>query len=367
MKKLLCAFLALTLFALPILALSAGAESSEDSIEGNFRYSIYDGIAYLSGYVGTDERVVIPATLGGAPVTVISHFGPNENVTAVILPDTVKQIAPHAFVNCTALSEVLLPEGLLSIETAAFGGCESLKSIHIPSTVSQIGYSVFGLTGLTEITVDEDNPYLYAAGNCLIERGTEKLLQGCSTSVIPEGVKTIGNSAFSGAGLTEIVIPDSVKTIEENAFWGETELTGVTLGSGVKTIGSEAFSVCRSLTSIRIPASVTTVGEKAFDFCVELKDVYCDLPFRLGGWNENWLGNCNAAVHWNEDAAMRGDLNANGSIDSADYLMLKRYCLHTFQLTEGQKTVADINGDKKINGIDYLLVKRHTLKTFVIS
>lgn len=367
MKKLLCAFLALALLALPAMALSANASTAAENPESDFLYDIIKGEAYVEGYVGTGERVVIPDTLGGAPVKVIYNFGIQRHVTSVVLPDTVREIVQYSFANCSSLAEINLPEGLLSIGVSAFAGCDSLRSVRIPSTTSNIEVAAFSLMGMTELTVAEGNPYFYSEGNCIIERSTQKVVQGCSTSVIPEGVKIIGSCAFSGVGLTEIVIPDSVRTIEDSAFWAEMTLTKITLGSGLQTIGREAFLGCHELSEIRIPASVKTVEEKVFDFCVGMSDIYCDLPFRVGGWDANWLGDCTARIHWNTEAARTGDLDANGSVDSFDYMLLKRHCLGTFKLTEGQETVADVNGDNKINALDYALVKRHVLGTFKIG
>ena len=368
MKKVLCAILALALLAVPAMALSATAATAEAANpESDFLYDILKGEAYVEAYVGTAGRVVIPDTLGGAPVKVIYNFGAPKHVTSVVLPDTVREIGQYAFTNCSSLAEINLPEGLRSIGISAFSGCEALRSVRIPSTTSEIGFSAFGIWELTELTVAEGNPYLYSEGNCIIERSTKTLVHGCSTSVIPDGVKTIRCCAFSGVGLKEAVIPDSVRTIEESAFWAAMELEKVTLGSGVQTIGEEAFFGCHELSEIHIPASVQTVGKKAFDFCIKMTDIYCDAPFRTGGWDANWLGDCTARVHWNEDAAVMGDLNASGAIDSLDYMLLKRHCLNTFKLTEGQETVADVNGDNIINAADYMLVKRHVLGTFKIG
>ena len=326
LQKLLCALLTLALTVAPAMMLSATAATANP--ESDFEYFINGDIAYLTNYVGTAERVVVPATLGGKPVERIHSFGANKNVVSVTLPDTVRVIGQYAFVNCSSLSEVHLPEGLLTIEVSAFGG-QTLRSIHIPSTTSYIDNGVFALCGLEEITVADGNPYYYVKGNCLIERKSEAVVQGCKTSVIPDGVKTIRYGAFCGTDVTEIVIPDSVRTIEDYAFYSNRTLTSVTLGSGVQTIGNDAFCAT-GLTEIHIPANVVTMGEDVFFACTELTDITCDLPFRTGSWNENWLRYCSATVHWNVDAAIMGDLNANGAIDSFDYLLLKRHCLNTF-------------------------------------
>lgn len=62
-----------------------------------------------------------------------------------------------------------------------------------------------------------------------------------------------------------------------------------------------------------------------------------------------------------------GDLDGSGRIDATDYLLLKRYCIGTFVLTEEQMAAADINRDGKIDAVDYMLVKRAVLGTFVIG
>lgn len=61
-----------------------------------------------------------------------------------------------------------------------------------------------------------------------------------------------------------------------------------------------------------------------------------------------------------------GDPSGDGKIDSTDYLMVKRFYLGLFKLTDEQKAFADINKDGKVNAVDYLMIKRHVLGTFKI-
>ena len=67
--------------------------------------------------------------------------------------------------------------------------------------------------GITpDIVVDEGNTVYDSRNNCnaIIEKTTNKLVQGFATTKIPDGVKTIAAAAFrSLATLTEIEIPAS--------------------------------------------------------------------------------------------------------------------------------------------------------------
>jgi hypothetical protein len=53
-----------------------------------------------------------------------------------------------------------------------------------------------------------------------------------------------------------------------------------------------------------------------------------------------------------------GDVNGDGKVNTADYVVLKRHIMNTYELNEDQLTRANINGDAKINTADYVLLKR---------
>ena len=61
--------------------------------------------------------------------------------------------------------------------------------------------------------------------------------------------------------ITEAVIPDGVTSIGDWAFSGRTSLTSINIHNSVTPIGAYAFSGCKSLTSVNIPNSVTSIGE----------------------------------------------------------------------------------------------------------
>lgn len=89
-----------------------------------FIYSISDGKAFIDGFTGKDEHIVIPSEIDGFKV-----YG----------------ISANAFENYSFKS-VIISEGVEEIDWFAFYNCKNLISISIPSTIRKIGHSAFSGT-----------------------------------------------------------------------------------------------------------------------------------------------------------------------------------------------------------------------------
>lgn len=111
-------------------------------------------------------------------------------------------------------------------------------------------------------------------------------------------------AALSGKeskGITVSDVIDEITTVAEKptkqeVVWRNgtvsTEVTKVSIPEGVTSIGNSAFFGCRGLTSITIPKNVTSIGIGAFDGCVQLANIY----FR--GTEEEW-GAITKGDKWN--------------------------------------------------------------------
>ena len=203
-----------------------------------------------------------------------------DSLTSVIIPEGVTSIGERAFCGCTGLTSIDLPNSLSVISSWAFSGCKGLKSLTIPCGVTEInGVAFSGCSGLTSIEVSDDNKAYYSENNCIIERGSKKLVLGCKNSIIPDDITEIAISAFEGCTeLASVVIPDSVTKIGGSAFSHCTGLKSIVIPDSVTDIGMYAFGDCSSLTSIVFGKNVRFISAfEMFYGCtglasIEIKD-----------------------------------------------------------------------------------------------
>ena len=91
--------------------------------------------------------------------------------------------------------------------------------------------------------------------------------------VLPESIKTIEASAFSGCiNLKEINLPEGLEKIDVSAFM-DTSLERVIIPTGTKYIGMAAFNGCKNLKELVIPNTVEIIEDSAFGSCTSLQKV----------------------------------------------------------------------------------------------
>ncbi len=61
---------------------------------------------------------------------------------------------------------------------------------------------------------------------------------------------------------------------------------------------------------------------------------------------------------------LSGDVNNDGEVDSADYLIVKRYCFSSYVLSASELARADVDKNDSVDNLDYILIKRIGFGTF---
>lgn len=260
-------------------------------------------------------------------------------INRIIIPDSVKTIGGAAFSGCENASSIKLGNGLENVGWAAFWDCNNVSELFVNSDLGQItptgynylfnglnescnlviGDSMTSLTGrfydtvlisnrstsfsiyigknvnniastgstnvvrklalLSQINVDNDNPYYEADGVALYEKdGTQlKLLTCCNfikSYTIKNQTTIIGEYAFDNCqGIESVIIPNDVSVIEENAFNGCVNLLSITIPQNVQKIGKSAFCKCERIEEITIPGNINEIDDYCFSECIGLRKV----------------------------------------------------------------------------------------------
>ena len=80
-----------------------------------------------------------------------------EEVTDLVIPNSVTSIGRSAFYYCTGLTSVTIPNRVTSIGVSAFERCTGLTSVTIPNSVTSIGGGAFSVcSGLTSVTINSN-------------------------------------------------------------------------------------------------------------------------------------------------------------------------------------------------------------------
>lgn len=124
-----------------------GAYTIPSSVHGKKIDQIWtSGFEGASGLTG----ISIPSSIGRLGTAAFEGTG----LTNVVIPDTVLQVDPAVFQNCTKLVSVKLPAGLAEIDQYMFANCISLQYVDMPDSITKINiYAFHNCTSLTSLAL----------------------------------------------------------------------------------------------------------------------------------------------------------------------------------------------------------------------
>ena len=179
----------------------------------------------------------------------------NRNSIETVSFDSNKtRVQSYQFYGFNKLNNVVIPDTITEIYPAAFKNCTSLSSLTLNNNISYIGSGAFSNTKIKEVA-------------------------------IPNSCGIIHKNSFSdNTELTKVTIPNSIDIIEEGAFNNCSKLKEVIIdepiepelgqqGKGLKRIGAYAIG-SDVLKEITLPASVKHIDQNAFTNCPELRTIY---------------------------------------------------------------------------------------------
>ena len=249
----------------------------------------------------------------------------------------------------------------------------------ITNSVTNIEPSPFdGCRDVISIVVEEGNPVYDSRGHCngIIETATNKLVQACQRTAIPDDVSIIGDYAYGGQRYVySVSLPNSLKVIENGAFADCPYLSSIVIPDSVVRIGNSVFTYCVRLKSATFGASVAEIGTYIFSNCSNLTDVKCRAQEPPACVTTSFSGvYTKATLHvlrpsldayrahevWSQftniealPGAGPGDMNGDGEFTVSDITLLINAVVGAGENVE-YNADADVNGDGDVNITDVI-------------
>lgn len=260
----------------------------------------------VSGELPSGITSIAPNALSSANITSITipssiteipdRMFYNSTISYVTLPGTLTKIGNSAFENCKNLSIIYLTDNIVSIGDRAFAG-SGLTRFSFPAKVKTIGDSVFaGCQSLGLVTFQDGSAVTSIDGqfdgnnsietiqfinNNSLESIADYAFSGHSNlRIITFGnnnIKSLGQGAFEGCGITNFTIPAGVSSLPSNLFVDCDNLTSIIFeaGSSITQITSDMFSYISSLERIDFGDNnkILDISQRAFSGLSNLSSV----------------------------------------------------------------------------------------------
>lgn len=179
--------------------------------------------------------------------------------------------------NMPANTKIVVKDGTYAINSYAFNKQNNLVDIEVPESVERIGYHAF-----YETDWFDSKPYyepVYVGKVLYFYNFPWRAVKDSDITeelVIPEGIVSISEAAFSGhCTFRNVVLPDSLEHIGKEAFALCFYLEKITVpeNSSLKHIDDIAFYNCKHLEDIEFPEGFERIGINSFLYCAAFKNI----------------------------------------------------------------------------------------------
>lgn len=330
MKKKLFALLPVLLVTVLCVLALPSCGGYREYRRGAYRYTVENGEATITEYIGANANVTVPDTIGGKPVVAIGTdaFADQLTLKSVTLPDSVIRLEFSAFSRCKNLESVTLGEGIREIDALVFNQCDKLTyneyengsylgspenpylalarmapsvetAVFHPDTRVICGEAFRDCGKLDDLIIPEGilsiGGFALPSLKTISFPATMEHIDGLAFSdcrtpseiTVAEGntiYKSVDGNLFSYDGTRLIryasgkedptyTVPDGTVIIEGNAFEYAKRLTEVTLPDSVEEIQHQAFLHCEGLKTLPLGKGLRIIGGQAFGFCHSLTEV----------------------------------------------------------------------------------------------
>ncbi|MBR4459067.1 MAG: leucine-rich repeat protein [Clostridia bacterium] len=234
-----------------------------------------DSLRYIGRYAFRNQSALAEVTLPGGILRMGEGVFHSAGLERAILADGIRELPAWMFMY-SRLEEVRLPDSLSRIGEGAFANC-GISDIRLPGGELHFGGNPFvSMRAAPDIHVGNAHPNLRLSGNLLIDESEHRLIacipaEGETNCTVPEGIVSIGRSAFEDLKLTEIILPESLRLIEDYAFCRCYDLESIRLPDLVERIGAHAFEGCE-FKEIRLPPHLKEIGAYALS-CPTIEEI----------------------------------------------------------------------------------------------
>ncbi len=264
---------------------NAGFENAIEGTAEDFDFEVTNDAVTILSYKGKNEHLIIPAELGGLPVTAIADGAfavpeeekkdPNtEEITKAPEEGTGEEEEPEKEPQ-VLLKTLIIPESITTIGTGILARCEALHSLQTPlmgankESAQYLGY----LFGAQE---HEDNARdIPASLKCLRLTGEWQSLPAYSL--------------FDCNDLICLALPKDVTVLEKFSIFNGASLRQIDGLENVTVFGDRSLMNCESLQIVTVSNAAERIGYGAFEGCASIRAM--TLPFVGGSREENtYLG-----------------------------------------------------------------------------